>query len=133
MSGLPFRSKLAPYEGEIFELRRQRPPVSYREIVVLLKERHGVDVTINGVFVFLKTRRKWDRQVSVEKKTAVSESAPQPSSGSRQGRSLSATTEATSRKPRQQFSYTPSDRYNLTRLTPEQVDALEKQFHEGEH
>jgi hypothetical protein len=48
MSGLPFRSKLAPFEQEIVELRRKRPPVSYREIAQLLKERHGVEVTING-------------------------------------------------------------------------------------
>ena len=48
MTGLPFRSKLAPYEHEIVELRRQRPPVSYREIVRRLKERYDVTVTING-------------------------------------------------------------------------------------
>ena len=68
MSGLPFRSKLAPFEQEITELRRKRPPASYREIVQLLKEQHGVEVTINGVFVFLKTRRKWDRRAATGKK-----------------------------------------------------------------
>ena len=67
MSGLPFRSKLAPFEQEIIELRRQRPPVSYRQIVQLLKEQHGIEVTINGVFAFLRTRRKWDRRAAAER------------------------------------------------------------------
>ena len=77
MSGLPFRSKLAPFEQEIIELRRKRPPVSYRQIVQLLKERHGVEVTINGVFAFLRTRRKWDRRAAAESKKAIPREASQ--------------------------------------------------------
>ena len=79
MSGLPFRSKLAPFEQEIIDLRRKRPPVSYREIVQRLKEQHGIEVTINGVFAFLRTRRKWDRRAAVSKKQAVPKQVSQVS------------------------------------------------------
>ena len=127
MSGLPYRSKLGPYENEILELRKLRPPVPYREIVAFLKERYGVEITINGVFVFLKIRKKWSREA--EKKTVSSGSLHQPSSGSREAITRLATTDA---KPKPRFNYTPSDRYNLTRLTPEQIAAREKKPGKGD-
>ena len=131
MSGLPFRSKLAPFEQEITDLRRQRPPVSYRQIVQLLKERHGVEVTINGVFVFLRTRRKWDRRAAAGEKLTVLQESPQVS------RRPTPSTVATNRHGTDQatpgrklFNYTYSNTYNLTRLTPEEKTALEKRLEE---
>ena len=131
MSGLPFRSKLAPFEQEIVELRRQRPPVSYRQIVQLLKEQHGVEVTINGVFAFLRTRRKWDRRVAAGEKLTVLQESPQVS------RRPTPSTVATNRHGTDQatpgrklFNYTYSNTYNLTRLTPEEKAALEKRLDE---
>jgi len=130
MSGWPFRSKLAPFEREIAELRRQRPPVSYRQIVQRLKEQHGIEVTINGVFAFLRTRRKWDRRAAAgRKRTApqeVSHRRPAPSAvvTNRPGDSNQAT------PSRKLFNYTYSNTYNLTRLTPEEKVALEKRLDE---
>lgn len=131
MSGLPFRSKLAPFEQEILELRRQRPPVSYRQIVQLLKEQHGVEVTINGVFAFLRTRRKWDRRAAAGKKQTASQQVPQVS------QRLAGPAVATNRPDSNQatpgrklFNYTYSNTYNLTRLTPDEKVALEKRLDE---
>ena len=132
MSGLPFRSKLAPFEKEIAELRTRRPPVSYRQIVQLLKERHGIEVTINGVFVFLRTRRKWDRRAADAKKQTAPQQVPQGSRRpdppavvtNRPGSSNQAT------PGRRLFNYTYSNTYNLTRLTAEEKVALEKQLDE---
>ncbi len=47
-------SILAPFENEIRHLRNDG--VSLRKIALFLKERHGLDVTYNAVFSFLKTR-----------------------------------------------------------------------------
>src|SRR5687767_1549448 len=70
MSGpMPYRSKLTPFEAEIADLRRTRPPTPYTEIVRLLKERHGLAVQVSTLFNFVKVRRKWDRLQSL---------APQP-------------------------------------------------------
>ena len=135
MSGLPFRSKLAPFEQEIIELRRQRPPVSFREIAIQLKERHGINVTINGIFAFLRTRRKWDRREAADAKkrtspqevSQVSRSqrpASSPVVTNRPGGSNQATA------GRKLFNYTYSNTYNLTRLTPEEKAALEKRLDE---
>jgi len=134
MSGLPFRSKLAPFEQEIIELRRKRPPVSYREIVQLLKEQHGVEVTINGVFVFLRTRRKWDRRAAVSKKQAVPKQVSQVSRSQRPAPSAVVTNRPSDGNQgthsRKLFNYTYSNTYNLTRLTPEEKVALEKRLDE---
>ena len=132
MSGLPFRSKLAPFEQEITELRRKRPPVPYRQIVQLLKEQHGVEVTINGVFAFLRTRRKWDRRAAAGKKPTAPQEVSQVSRRpappavvtNRPGSGNQGT------PGRKLFNYTYSNTYNLTRLTPEEKAALEKRLDE---
>lgn len=132
MSGLPFRSKLAPFEREIVELRRQRPPVSYRRIVDLLKERHGIDMTINGVFAFLRTRRKWDRRSAAQNKTAAPKAVSQASRFQQPANPAVFTQQPGSNTdfaPRpERFSHTFSNTYNLTRLTPEEKAALEKKL-----
>ena len=131
MSGLPFRSKLAPFEQEITELRRKRPPVAYRQIVQLLKERHGVEVTINGVFAFLRTRRKW---AAAESKKATPRVASQhPNSRQTVTPAVAANRPGGSNQGtpgRKLFNYTYSNTYNLTRLTPEEKAALEKRLDE---
>src|SRR4030095_15283451 len=58
---MPYRSKLTPFETEIADLRRTRPPTPYTEIVRVLKERHGLAVQVSMLFNFVKVRRKWDR------------------------------------------------------------------------
>jgi hypothetical protein len=129
MSGLPFRSKLAPFEQEIVELRRQRPPVSYREIVRRLKEQHGIEVTINGVFAFLRTRRKWDRRAAAGKKPTVPQQVSQVSPSRPPAPSVVGNPSGNQATPgRKLFNYTYSNTYNLTRLTPEEKVALEKRL-----
>mgnify|MGYP001337942322 CR=1 FL=1 len=132
MSGLPFRSQLAPFEREIVELRSQRPPVSYRRIVELLKERHGVDMTINGVFAFLRTRRKWDRRSAAQNKTVAPQAASQPSRFRQPANPAVFTQRPGSNScvvaTPKRFSHTFSSSYNLTRLTPEEKAALEKKL-----
>ena len=131
MTGLPFRSKLAPYEHEIVELRRQRPPVSYREIVRRLKEQYDVTVTINGVFAFLKTRKKWDRRAAAEKKPAVASAPSSPSQSTRPSAMTAGPADTgSSTDRRQRFHFTFSNRYNLTRLSPEEKDSLEKKLND---
>jgi hypothetical protein len=56
--GKPFQSKLNPFLREIYELRSQAPPVSYQEIARLLKERHDLQVSANGIFSFVKARSR---------------------------------------------------------------------------
>lgn len=56
MPGKPYQSKLTPYRKEIAELRKPWPPTTYKEIARVLKERHGLDVTPNSIWSFVKTR-----------------------------------------------------------------------------
>jgi Fic family protein len=55
MPGKPYQSKLAPYEAEVFALLDEGMP--YRAVAAAMNERHGLDVTHNAVFSFVKTRR----------------------------------------------------------------------------
>ena len=134
---MPYRSKLTPFEAEIAQLRRTRPPTPYSEIVRVLKERHGLAVQVSTLFNFVKVRRKWDRLhrlASQPSRSTVAESAsPQPSLPKLGTRSASRA--ETTHIPRSGESpvlrqnpsgrtlksFTPSAEYNLERLTPEQM------------
>ena len=58
MPGKPYQSKLNPYLQEIHRLRSQAPPVSYQEIARILHEKHGLAVSPNGIFSFVKARSR---------------------------------------------------------------------------
>ena len=58
MPGKPYQSKLNPYLQEIHRLRSQTPPVSYQEIARILHEKHGLAVSPNGIFSFVKARSR---------------------------------------------------------------------------
>lgn len=58
MPGKPYQSKLNPYLQEIHRLRSQAPPVSYQEIARILHDEHGVAVSPNGIFSFVKARSR---------------------------------------------------------------------------
>ena len=58
MPGKPFQSKLNPFLREIYELRGQAPPISYQQIARHLKARHGLEVSANGIFSFVKARSR---------------------------------------------------------------------------
>lgn len=50
------RSKLSPYEGEISKWHNSG--CSYREISERVKQKHGIDISHNAVFSFLKVRAR---------------------------------------------------------------------------
>ena len=138
---MPYRSKLTPFEAEIADLRRTRPPTPYTEIVRLLKERHGLAVQVSTLFNFVKVRRKWDRLHSLasqpSRSTVAASASAQPSlpklgtrSASRaEATPIHATVPRSGEAPvlrqnpsgRTLKSFTPSAEYNLERLTPEQM------------
>jgi hypothetical protein len=136
---MPHRSKLTPFEAEIADLRRTRPPTPYTEIVRVLKERHGLAVQVSTLFNFVKVRRKWDRLHRLASQPSLSTLAaspsPQPSLpklGTRSASRAEATHTAAPRNGelsvlrqnpsgRTLKSFTPSAEYNLERLTPEQM------------
>lgn len=146
MNGLPYRSKLNPYEGEIVSLRALRPPVAYREIVVLLKERHGIETSINGLFTFLKIRSKWNRNHRQNSRAdspagrELEKKIPAGTSPTSSGSAMKNPWEAIERlreetkvgthsgKKRLLTTFTPSNQYNLTRLTPEEAKAYRRKL-----
>ena len=131
----PYQSKLIAYEAEIAALRATRPPTAYARIAQLLCEKYALSVHRDTIHSFVRVRSH-GRKVAcfarpmegrfhdLEKKTA---STPKPS-----GLGLSAPSATTDAQPKRKFNYTPSDRYNLTRLTPEQLAARKKQHDEGD-
>lgn len=148
MSGVPYRSKLSRYEAEIVSLRAQRPPVPYQQIVVLLRERHGIETSINAVFTFLKIRNRWNRNHrqtnlrttdspsgrKLEKKTPAGASLTSSGSAMKNPwEAIERLREETkvrthSSKKRLLTTFTPSNQYNLTRLTPEEAEAYRRKL-----
>ncbi len=133
----PYRSKLQPFEAEIAAMRQKRPPISYREIVKFLKERHGISVQLSTVANFVRVRSKgkrssylfgppWHRVKSPlpDQKTRSTTLDRRSTSDIPQGRKA----EDTISRPRRPVSFTFSQEYNLTRLTPEEAAALEKKL-----
>ena len=141
---MPYRSKLTPFEAEIADLRRTRPPTPYTEIVRILKERHGLAVQVSTLFNFVKVRRKWDRLQSLAPQPSLStvarSASTQPTPRNNQGSGSALRAEPTPVRPvtavpcsgnapllrpdpggRTLKSFTPSAEYNLERLTPEQM------------
>jgi len=128
----PYRSKLVPYEAEIAALRGTRPPTPYARIAQILSEKYALSVHRDTIHSFVRVRshgRKVAcfarlanlRSQRLEEKSSFTPKAPMPQSlGPTEG------------GPKRKFSYTPSDRYNLTRLTPEQIAALQKQREKGD-
>jgi hypothetical protein len=116
MPGKPFQSVLIPYEDEIFDLRHRRPPYSYARIAKILREKYQLIVYRQTIFKFVKARSRGRKVFAIyrsplpkRQKSAFAVSPqpkPQPSS---------------SKRP--VFEYTPSDRYNLHRLSPEEAKA----------
>jgi len=56
MPGKPFKSKLLPFEREIFILLEAGG--TYRQVAADLNRLHGLTITHNAVFSFAKSRRK---------------------------------------------------------------------------
>src|SRR5262245_37532858 len=83
-----------------------------------------------GVFTFLRTRRKWYRRAGESKKAALRLTSQRSNSRLPAIPAVAATRSGrnNSESPRPKlFNYTYSNRYNLTRLTQEQIVAPEKE------
>ena len=119
MTGKPHQSSLIPYEVEIINLRRRRPPMPYTQIAELLQEKYGLTVQAPAIFKFIKVRSRgrkvysYGRNVQSEKPAKI----PQPASAQP--------------KPKWNFKY--SERYNLTRLPPDVAAARRKKLEEEGH
>jgi hypothetical protein len=134
--GKPYQSKLLPYIEEIRALRSTWPPTPYREIAEIFRQKYGLEVDRTTIFSFVKVRsggrKSWvygplskKHKPSVAAAPAAVPASPTLEQLRQQAAArVVATQEA--QPPRPRFNYTPSDRYNLTRLTPEQSQAREE-------
>ena len=126
----PYQSKLIPYEAEIVTLRATRPPTPYARIAQILLEKHSLAVHRDTIQNFVRVRSNGRKVYCFARLVGTSSQDPKKNNSTKSTVAGSgsfaptATTDSTS-KPR--FNYTPSDRYNLTRMTPEQIAALEKE------
>jgi hypothetical protein len=145
MPGKPYQSMLIPYEEEILGLRKQRPPVAYARIAELLKEKYQISIQRAAIFKFMKVRSRWKRQEAREKGRGYTALNTVATCGSRplstsplRNDAVRPNSEAIDcRQPwlgRQKErpastgkilkTFTPSNEYNLTRLTPEEAAAF---------
>lgn len=126
----PYQSKLIPYEDEIRKLRRSRPPMTYQQIAELLREKYNLTIQRAAIFKFLKVRSKGRKVYALDPRFFEKEVLRVKSSASG-SRPASRTAAATTTHP--EFRFTPSDRYNLTRLPPEEAAARRKKLEEKGH
>jgi len=73
MPGKPYQSKLQPFYDFIRECRAKR--WSYAQIAHALGAEHGLKVSANTVFSFVKVRTKGRRQFVLPSKTVKTEQA----------------------------------------------------------
>ncbi len=150
MPGKPYQSILIPYEEEILGLRRQRPPMAYARIAELLKEKHQVSIQRAAICKFVKLRARWKKKEARENRpssrtwnTALAGSSrpliaqaqsktatPRPNSEGTESRRpwLGWQKEKPASSGKLLTTFTPSNEYNLTRLTPEEAAAYVKQL-----
>ncbi len=118
MAGKPHQSGLIPYEAEILELRQRRPPMPYFQIAELLKKKYNLTVQGPAICKFIKVRSR-GRKVFSYGRNVQSE---------RPAKSKAANVQSKS-----DWSFKYSERYNLTRLPPEEAAARRKKLEEEGH
>jgi hypothetical protein len=123
LSGIPLKSKLNPYEDEILKLRRKRPRLSYRRIAQMLHGKYGLCIHHSAIVKFVKrTPRRNARKAEFP--------APKPAPNNPVPWVPLLKPEA---RPKPKFEFTYSERYNLTRLPPEEAEALRKKLEAEGH
>ena len=150
MPGKPYQSSLIPYEEEILSLRRQRPPMAFARIAELLMEKHQVFIQRAAICKFVRLRARWkkkdaqlNRAASKTWNTALTHS-PQPNSAITRPKTDAMPLNAAGTEPRRPWlgwqnekpasggrmltTFTPSNEYNLTRLSPEEAAAYVEQL-----
>ena len=137
MAGKPYQSRLIPYEDEIFALRRRRPPMSYAQIAELLRQKYNFIIQRPAIFKFVKVRSRGRKEYVYSRNVGASATTPAPAAPQPAGpASRPAATTAVNTNQRStnvEFRFTPSDRYNLTRLPPEEAAAIRKKLEEEGH
>jgi hypothetical protein len=123
MTGKPYQSCLIPYQLEIIALRSQKPPVSYARIAEILREKHGLNIQRAAIGKFVKVRAKGRKAYFFKREREVKKATPPPTAASK--------VELPPAKP--DWNFKPSDRYNLTRLPPEEAAARRKKLEEEGH
>lgn len=142
MTGIPHQSRLAAFEQEIAALPRRRPPTPYRQVLQLLRQKHGVQISLHALYSFVQVRKKWERihRSAAECAATSAERPPRVSTPSKPATTVPVSAKAipthpitaapqpgNAPPPRKNpgeltlKSFTPSAEYNLERLTPEQM------------
>jgi hypothetical protein len=141
----PYQSKLVPYEAEIVAWRRSRPPMSYARIANLLHDKHDLQVTRTTVFRFIKVRYRGRKgayfghsaERSFERTNLkIAGSTPKPCGSDQTAdpwdaiERLKKEAQARSQFRKQPLlkTFTPSNQYNLTLLSPEEAEAFKKKL-----
>ena len=142
MAGIPHQSRLVSFEKEILDLRKRRPPTPYRQILCLLRQKHGVQISLHALYSFVQVRKKWERihRSAGECAASAAQRPPRVSTPIKPATTVPVSAKAVpahqvtaapqpgnSALPRKNpgertlKSFTPSAEYNLERLTPEQM------------
>ena len=121
----PYQSVLIPYEEEIRILRKRRPPCSYARIAKILLDKHQIAVRRETIFKFVKVRTRGRKVYAIYQ-------APSP----KKQKTLSTTAPAIANQKTLQtqpvWNFQYSERYNLTRLPPEEAAERRKKLDEEE-
>ncbi len=134
-------SKITPYQTLIASLRKEGK--SYREIVQILRENHGLKVARNTVHSFVKVRSKRPKKVytMIENFEASSQTPAEPqkrlvhTAPARSGLTTNPTATGSSAvvssgRKHSPFlkTFTPGNEYSLTRLSPEEKADFEREL-----
>ncbi len=117
-------------------MRSERPPVSYRRIAVILRERHGLIIQHAAIAKFVKARsggRKvyfFRKDAEARKTLSIQHKADSPQMP-HQERFIPLLPRQETPKPVFEFTY--SERYNLHRLPKEEAAAIRKKLEAEGH
>ena len=115
----PYRSSLIPFEDEILDLRRRRPPTPYARIAELRRERHQLSVCRETIFKFVRVRSR-GRKVYSYRPDRLPET-------------VGAQRAAGDPRPNPKFEFRYSERYSLKRLPKEEAAAIRKKLEAEGH
>jgi hypothetical protein len=136
MAGKPYKSRLIPYQNEIAALRRRKPPMTYDQIAELLRQKYNLSIQGPAIFKFIKVRSRGRKMFSFGKDITVRKPAsiprlPAVQTSSRERKSFKDQVNRSNHEI--EFQFTPSDRYNLTRLPTEVAASIRKKLEEEGH
>jgi len=106
-------------------MRRRRPPVPYQRIAELLRKKYNLIIQYPAIFKFVKGARRrkmraYEGDTRSNKPIVIVKKATPTKLNAHAG-------------PDDDFGFTYSDHYNLTRLSPEEAAARRKKLEEEGH